>query len=227
MLFNCGVGEDSWESLGLQGDPSPFWRSVLDVHWKDWCWSWNSNTLVTWFEELTHWKRLWCCQRLKEREEGDDRGCDGCMISPTQWKWVWVNSGSWWWTVRPGMLQSMVSQIVGHLWVTELNWIGILVLLFPSTKPIKFKQYGAWERIYGLQLIFLIFMSAQNGMSIYNGFCLFVCFLQVLCACKIENNNVFHRQHFFHSQKLIKRYHNFKKHSCCFFFFFCNFVLFS
>ena len=52
MLLNCGVGEDSWESLGLQGDPtSPFWRrSVLGVHWKDCCWSWNSNTLTTWCE---------------------------------------------------------------------------------------------------------------------------------------------------------------------------------
>ena len=59
MLLNCGVGEDSWESLGLQGHPiSPSWRrSVLGVHWKDWCWSWKSNTLVTWCEELTHWKR--------------------------------------------------------------------------------------------------------------------------------------------------------------------------
>ena len=56
MLLNCGVGEDSWESLGLQGDPtSPSWRrSVLSVHWKDWCWSWNSNTLATWCKELTN-----------------------------------------------------------------------------------------------------------------------------------------------------------------------------
>ena len=59
MLLNCGVGEDSWESLGLQGDPtSPSYRrSVLGVHWKDWCWSWNSNTVDTWYEELTHLKR--------------------------------------------------------------------------------------------------------------------------------------------------------------------------
>ena len=54
MLLNCGVGEDSWESLGLQGDQtSQFWRkSVLNIHWKDWCWSWNSNTLDTWYLEL-------------------------------------------------------------------------------------------------------------------------------------------------------------------------------
>ena len=75
MLFNCGIGEDSWESLGLQGDPtSPSERrSVLSVHWKDWCWSWNSNILAPWCEELTHWKRPWCWERLKARGKGDDR----------------------------------------------------------------------------------------------------------------------------------------------------------
>ena len=59
MLLSCGIGEDSWESLGLQGDPtSPSQRrSVLSVHWNDWCWSWNSSTLATSCEELTHWKR--------------------------------------------------------------------------------------------------------------------------------------------------------------------------
>ena len=99
MLLNCGVGEDSWESLGLQGDPtSPSWRrSVLGVHWKDWCWSWNSNTLATWCEELTHLKRPWCWERLRAGEEGDDRGWDGWMASLTQCTWVWVNSRSWWW----------------------------------------------------------------------------------------------------------------------------------
>ena len=124
MLLNCGVREDSWESLGLQGDPTnPFWRrSVLGIHWKDWCWSWNSNTLATWCEELTHVKRPWCWERLKAGGEGDDRGWDGWMASPTQWTWVWVNSGSWWWTGRPGMLQSMGLQRVEHNWATELNW---------------------------------------------------------------------------------------------------------
>jgi len=79
MLLNCGVGEDSWESLGLQGDPtSPFWRkAVLNIHWKDGCWRWNSSTLATWYEELTHWKRAWCWERLKVGREGDNRGWDG------------------------------------------------------------------------------------------------------------------------------------------------------
>ena len=89
MLLNCGVGEDPWESLGLQGDPtSPSQRrSVLNIHWKNWCWSWSSNTLATWWEELTHWKRTWCWERLKAGGEGDNRGWDGWMASLTQWCW--------------------------------------------------------------------------------------------------------------------------------------------
>ena len=54
-------------------------------HWKDWCWSWSSNTLATWCEKLTHLKRHWCWERLKAGGEGDDRGWDGWMASPTQW----------------------------------------------------------------------------------------------------------------------------------------------
>ena len=73
-------------------------------------------------EELTHLKRPWCWKRLKAGGEGDDRGWDDLMASLTQWKWVWVNSGSWWWTGRPGVLQSMGLQRVGHAWGTELNW---------------------------------------------------------------------------------------------------------
>ena len=122
MLLNCGVGEDSWESLGLQGDPtSPFWRrSVPNIHWKDWCWSWNSDTLAMWCEELTHLKRSWWWERLKAGGEGDNRGWDGWMASLTWWTWVWMNSGSWWWTGRPGVLRFMGSQRVGHDWATDL-----------------------------------------------------------------------------------------------------------
>ena len=129
MLLNCGAGEDSWESLGLLGDPtSPFWRrSALGFLWKEWCWSWNSSTLAPSCEELTHWKRLWCWEGLGAGGEGDDSGWDGWMVSLTQWTWVWVNSGSWWWTGRPGVLRFMGSQRVGHVWVTELNWIIYLI----------------------------------------------------------------------------------------------------
>ena len=87
----------------------------MNIHWKNWCWSWNSNTLATWCEELTHLKRPLCQERLKAGGEGDNRGWDGWMASPTQSTWVWVNSGSWWWTGKPGVLQSMGSQRVGSL----------------------------------------------------------------------------------------------------------------
>ena len=82
---------------------------------------WNSNTLATWCEELTHWKRPWCWEKLKARGEGDDRGWDCWMASPIRWTWVWASSRRWWWTGKPGVLQSMGNR-VGHDWVTELNW---------------------------------------------------------------------------------------------------------
>ena len=84
-------------------------------------WSWNFNTLATSWEELTHWKRPWCWEELGVGE-GDDRGWDCWMASPTRWTWVLVNSRSWWWTGRPGVLRFMGSQRVGHDWATELNW---------------------------------------------------------------------------------------------------------
>ena len=96
-------------------------------------WSWNSNSLATSCEELTHWKRLWCWEGSGAGEEGDDRGWDGWMTSLTRWTWVWVNSGSWWWTGRPGALQFMGSQRVGHDWATELNWTESTVE--PKNKP--------------------------------------------------------------------------------------------
>ena len=134
MLSNC-AGKGSWESFGLQGDLkeiNPKYllegrRSVLGVHWRDWCWSWISNTLATSCEELTHLKRPWCWERLRVGGEGDDRGWHGWMTSPTQWTWVWVDSGSWRWTGRPGVLWFMGSQ--RHDWATELNWTEAEVLI--------------------------------------------------------------------------------------------------
>ena len=99
-------------------------KSVLNIHWKDWCWSWISSTLATWCEGQTHWKRPWCWERLKVGGEGHDRGWDDWMASPTRWTWVWGGFGGWWWTGRPGVLQSMGSQRVRHNWVTEL--IGLV-----------------------------------------------------------------------------------------------------
>ena len=66
-----------------------------------------------------------CWEGLGAGGEGDDRGWDGWMASLTRWTWVWVNSGSWWWTGRPGVLWFMGSQRVGHDWATELNWTDL------------------------------------------------------------------------------------------------------
>ena len=72
-------------------------------------------------------KRLWSWERLKIGGEGDDRGWGGWMASLTQWTWVWVNSGSWWWTGTLCMLQSMGLQRVGYNWETELNWVDLIL----------------------------------------------------------------------------------------------------
>ena len=120
MLFNCGVGEDSWESLGLQGDPT---SSKGDQSWvfirrTDV----EAKTPILW-RRADSFGRSWCWERLKAGGEGDDIGWDGWMASPTWSTWLWVNSGSWWWTGRPGVLRFMGSQRVGHNWATELNWV--------------------------------------------------------------------------------------------------------
>ena len=150
MVFLVMYGCESWtikkaEHRRIDAFELWFWRRLLRVPWTarrsnqsilkkispeysleycwSWCWSWNSNTLATWCEELTHLKRPRCWERLKGGE-GDDRGWDGWMASLTQWTWVWAGSGSWWWTGKPGVLQSMGLQRVGHDWASELNSVS-------------------------------------------------------------------------------------------------------
>ena len=125
------------------------WRRLLRISWteqkskqsilkeispeyslKDLCRSWSSNTLATWYKELTHWKRPWCWEGLKVGGEGDNRGWDGWMASPTLWTWVWA-SRSHAWTGKPGVLQSIGSQRVWRDWATELNWMH-----YPNIKRI-------------------------------------------------------------------------------------------
>ena len=97
-------------------------RSVLNIHWKDWCWSWNCNTWATWYKEPTHLKRPWCWERLKAGE-GDNRRWGGWMASPTQCTWVWVNSRSWWWTGRPAVHGVANSRI----WLSD--WTELMLKL--------------------------------------------------------------------------------------------------
>ena len=80
-----------------------------EFHWKDWCWSGNSNTLATWCEELTHLKRPWCWERLKARGEGDDRGWDGRMASLT-------------WRTRVSKLRKMVED--GEAWPAAVHGVA-------------------------------------------------------------------------------------------------------
>ena len=96
--------------------------------------------------ELTHFKRPLCWERLRAGGEGGNRGWDDWMASPTQWTWVWVDSRSCWWTGRPGVLQFMGSQRVGHDWATELNWTEL-------AHNLKQKKVSLPER-------YILFLSA-------------------------------------------------------------------
>ena len=130
-------------------------KSILNIHWKDWCWSRSFNILATWCEELTHLKRPWCWERLKAGGKGDDRGWDSWMASPTWWTWVWSSSRSWWWTAKPGLLHSMGSQRVGDVWATELKWTDGF--------------YRAPQRSYSIVVIHLFNKNLQNANYMHQG----------------------------------------------------------
>ena len=97
-------------------------RSVLGVHWRDWHWSWELQYFGHLMQRANSFERILMLGKIEGRRRGDDRRWDGWMASPTQWTWVWVDSGSWWWTGRPGVLWFMGLQRVGHDWAIELNW---------------------------------------------------------------------------------------------------------
>ena len=103
---------------------------------------WGANSL----------KRPWCWERFRAGGEGDNRGWDGWMASLTQWTWVWVYSGRWWWRGKHGMLRFMGSQRVRHDWGTELNWIRLVIPFLPRSKSLNFmaavtvySDFGAQE----------------------------------------------------------------------------------
>ena len=115
------------------------------------------NTLATWCKALPHWKIPWGWEWLKAGGEGDNRGWDGWMAPPTQWTWVWISSGSLWWTGKPGVLQSMGWQRVGHDWATELTkWTNIqrrfssnlTWFLLDQRKGGNTSQLNVWGQYY-------------------------------------------------------------------------------
>ena len=133
MLLNCGVGvgEDSWrvpwtarrsnQSILKEINPE-YWLEGLILKLK-------LQYFGTWCEELNHWERPWCWERLKAGGEGDDRGWDSWIASPTRWTWVWASSGSWWWTGKPGVLQLDTTE--------QLNWLEV--------KKEPRSSVGIWE----------------------------------------------------------------------------------
>ena len=121
MFLNCAAGEYSWESLGLQdwtmnpkGNQPWVFTGRTDA---------KAEVPILWppdaKSQFIGKDPAWCWERLKAKEEEDDKGWDGWMASLTQWTWIWANSGRWWRTEKPGMLQSMGSQRVGHNLATE------------------------------------------------------------------------------------------------------------
>ena len=167
MLLNCGVGEDSWDCKEIQpvhpkGDQSWVFIGRTDA---------EAETTVLWPPDvkLTHWKRPWCWERLEAGEEGDNRGWDGWMASLTRWTWVWVGSGSCWWTGRPGMLQSKGSQRVRHNWATELNWYHVTFIHV---------SVDTWLDVFCiLHIVINATMNAKVYLSVQN--CIFIFFTYI------------------------------------------------
>ena len=135
-------GNQSWISIGR-----------IDAE------AWNSNTLATWYEELTHLRRPWCWERLRAGGQGDDRGWDGWTASPTQWTWVWVDSGSWWWIGRLGMLQFM-SQ-------TRLSdWTELIHIWRPEiTDGCDISYLLIWQKIFSFRTLFLPFKAQLKAIN--------------------------------------------------------------
>ena len=133
-------------------------------------WSWNSSTLAIWCEELTYWKRPWCWERLRVGEEEDNRGWDGWMASLIQWAWAWVDSESWWWTGRSGVLQFMGSQRVRHNWATELILVKLTQMsTWPNNSNLNFTLQIGFDNLSRM-LIKLIFWVRKEKRNIcWNG----------------------------------------------------------
>ena len=114
----------------------------------------KTNTLATWWEEPTHWKRSWCWERLRVGGEGDDRVCDGWMASLTWLTWLWASYGSWLWTEESGVLQSMGSQRVRHNWATELYWTELGIIT-----PFRIHFLNVWLILYVMHIVLLFTWS--------------------------------------------------------------------
>ena len=123
MLLNCGVGEDSWGPLGQQGDQSILKEINPEYSMEGLMLKLKLQYSDHLMQRTDSLKKTLILGNIEGRRRRHNRDWDGWMVSPIWWTWVWASSGSWWRTKKPGVLQSMVSQRVGHDWTTELNWI--------------------------------------------------------------------------------------------------------
>ena len=171
MVLNCGVGEDSrvpWTSrrsnqLTLKEISPEYSLEGLMLKLK----LWYFGHLM---QRIGSLKRACCWERLKAGGEGDDREWDAWMASLIQWTWVWVNSGNWWWTGRPDVVQSIGLQRVGQDWETDLNWEGNQI---PSeTDPWPFAHlrvfctlmyifYPQWQLLTSRLVSFCLWASSE------------------------------------------------------------------
>ena len=138
ILLNCGAREDSWESLGQQGDQTSQSKrkSTLNIHWKDWDWCWRSNSLAPCCEEPTHWKRPRFWERLRVGGKEGNRGWDDWMETSTQWVWVWADSRGWWRTGKPGVPVESVESTKS--WTRLSNWITTMIVLFNFLEELPY-----------------------------------------------------------------------------------------
>ena len=134
--------------------------------------NWHFSNDTCWYEGLTPLKRPWCWETLRAGGEEDDRGWDGWMASLTRWTWVWVDSKSWWWTGRSGMLRFMGSQRVGHDWATELNWMIYIWSISLAYFLIRFFFFSFENSLYVLNSSPLSYTSLQMFFAACG--CLFI-----------------------------------------------------
>ena len=134
----------------------------MNIHWKDSCSSWSSNTLATWCKHLTHWKTPWCWERFRPRGEGDNRGWIGWMSSSIQSTWVWENSGRQWRTGKPGVLQLMGSQ--SWTWLSYRRTTMYKLWLFLQVKmswQIP-KPWTTWPENYKPEISWILKLWLKN-----------------------------------------------------------------
>ena len=145
MLLNLAVGGYSWESLGLQRD-----QIIHPKGNQPWIFIGRTDaeaeTPIFWPPDAKNWLIGKDPDAGKDGRQEEKGTTDGWMASLTQWTWVWASSGNWWWTGRPGVLQSMGSQRVGHDWATELNWIDWQLLHPPlASRPREVLNWNRWR----------------------------------------------------------------------------------